>query len=210
MRSRKLNQLLAGGGTSRQFLELASAYQLQKRHRSTWADMIEYCQNSDFGCSRRNLDSLADRGNWSSDVVQQVRRPRIALRVTVNQSNSLVVSYNGADDRIVFPQDFTKAFWAEQTVRGWHSSPGACDLMWVRNFGHLCSSAYVTRNPVAQALLAAFHARLKELIMEISQVLTLMAASSSMLVIEDGEIIGLDIAESEEMRRLEHEMRSRE
>lgn len=210
MRSRRLIKLLSQNAPSGEFLELAKAYQGRRQSRSHWGDMIEYCESLDFGCCRDNVDQLADPDNWSPDLIREGRKPRIAAKMRINQRRNLVMSHNGAWDRIVFPEDFSKAFWAHQCIRGWHRAPDPCNLMWVPDFGRLCSSAHVSRNPVAQCLLAAFHARIEEMVLDISQKLTLVAASTAKLVIEEGQIVWFDIDDSEEMRRLEREMQFRD
>lgn len=156
MRSRKLARLLSLDASAEKFLELAKSYQASRRTRSSWDGLIAYCENRDYGCSRANVAELSDPTNWSRTVSDEGRKPRIAIKIDVNQRGNLVITHNGGADKIVFPEDFSKQFWAVQTMRGWHASPDPCNLMWVPDFNHLCGSAYHTRNPVAQSLWPLF------------------------------------------------------
>ncbi|WP_193174110.1 hypothetical protein [Oricola nitratireducens] len=202
--------MLSQEAKSEEFLELAKRYQKDRRHKSNWDDLIKYCDARDFGCSTENMNELADPINWSPTVIEENRRPRVALMMRINQRGNFVISHNSARDKIVFPEDFSRAFWAEQSIHSWHSAPDPCNLMWVPEFGSLCSSASVTRNPVAQSLIAAFHAKIRELVFDISQKLDLVASSNIKLRIDDDQIVGVAIEEDPNMRRLEQEMQMHE
>ncbi len=203
MRSRKLVRLLAGGASSAELLQLARSYQLQKATRSPWEQLVTFCEKRDFGCNMDNVNELTKPENWAPEVIETGRLPRIALKMRINQRGNFVVTWNSNWDKIVFPEDFSRPFWAGEWVQSMHGSPDPCNLMWLPEFCSLIAAASVERNPVAQSLVAATHVRIGELVRAVDEKLSLVAATSVELETENDRVVGITLDEHDETIRLE-------